>query len=221
LVDAYVNGELSGDTLERFRSVYLSSPVRREKVRFAEALRTVTEREPAKPLARWFQMPRWAFAGLAAASVLVAGFLAWDDAQLRDRVRQARMDQRELRGQLDQAHATPSAPGPILNTVAFVLLPPRRGAERPPELAVPRATDRARFDLQLEADDFPAYQVALRRTSAAEVLWRSGELKSDGNKVTITVPGNLLEPGNYILELSSARPNGEPIGNYVFRVIVK
>ena len=33
LVDAYVRGELSGDTQQRFRSFYLSSPKRREKLR--------------------------------------------------------------------------------------------------------------------------------------------------------------------------------------------
>src|SRR5215468_8031771 len=44
LVDAYVRGELSGDTLERFRSFYLSSPLRREKVRFAQALLPLADR---------------------------------------------------------------------------------------------------------------------------------------------------------------------------------
>jgi hypothetical protein len=38
LVDAYASGELSGETLARFQSTYLSSAARREKVRFAEAL---------------------------------------------------------------------------------------------------------------------------------------------------------------------------------------
>jgi hypothetical protein len=37
LVDAYVSGELAGETLERFESFYLSSERRREKVRFARS----------------------------------------------------------------------------------------------------------------------------------------------------------------------------------------
>ena len=40
LVDAYAKGELSGNKLERFKSFYLASPVRREKVRFAEAFQS-------------------------------------------------------------------------------------------------------------------------------------------------------------------------------------
>jgi hypothetical protein len=40
LVDAYVRGELTGWQLERFQSFYLASPLRREKVKFGNALRT-------------------------------------------------------------------------------------------------------------------------------------------------------------------------------------
>ena len=46
LVDAYVSGTLSGDTLQRFESYYLASPRRREKVRFAASLRAAVARVP-------------------------------------------------------------------------------------------------------------------------------------------------------------------------------
>src|ERR1700723_4427444 len=38
LVDAYASGELSGETLARFQSSYLSSAEGRERVRFPEGL---------------------------------------------------------------------------------------------------------------------------------------------------------------------------------------
>ena len=38
LVDQYVRGELSGETLTRFQDHYLSSPLRRRKVQFAQSL---------------------------------------------------------------------------------------------------------------------------------------------------------------------------------------
>jgi hypothetical protein len=44
LVDAFVRGELSGETLERFRSHYLSVPANQERVRFAETLLTYQKR---------------------------------------------------------------------------------------------------------------------------------------------------------------------------------
>ena len=50
LVDAYVLGELSGETLQQFNSFYLSSPRRREKVKFAQVFHPNAEypalREP-------------------------------------------------------------------------------------------------------------------------------------------------------------------------------
>lgn len=44
LVDSYVRGELKGARLETFKSYYLASPARREKVSFAQALQGFTEK---------------------------------------------------------------------------------------------------------------------------------------------------------------------------------
>ena len=49
LVDAYVSGALEGDILERFESFYLASPLRREKVKFAERLLAAADRASAPP----------------------------------------------------------------------------------------------------------------------------------------------------------------------------
>src|SRR5512143_2454891 len=61
LVDAYVRGELSAETLAKFKSSYLANPERRKRVEIADALRAL-ERPPA-----------FAWRGLAwAAALLVA-----------------------------------------------------------------------------------------------------------------------------------------------------
>ena len=86
LVDAYVNGELAGNELESFRSHYLASPRRREKVDFAKEFRvlaarenavksTTVEKEPRGILGR-FTAPllQW---GFAAATVALAVVSAW------------------------------------------------------------------------------------------------------------------------------------------------
>ena len=44
LVDAYVQGELTGAELEQFKSYYMASPLRREKVQFAQALQVFAEK---------------------------------------------------------------------------------------------------------------------------------------------------------------------------------
>src|SRR5687768_10069375 len=43
LIDSYVQGELGADTLGRFEEYYLSSPVRREKVQFAQAFKEYSD----------------------------------------------------------------------------------------------------------------------------------------------------------------------------------
>ena len=43
LVDAYVQGELAGPELERFRVYYLASPLRRNRLEFAQALSAMEE----------------------------------------------------------------------------------------------------------------------------------------------------------------------------------
>lgn len=95
LVDAYVEGTLSGETLARFKNFYLSSPKRREKVEFAKTLLRFKEKTVAAaaqsdtPRAatgarsqdqalrshvprRWYTVPRLGLQwGFAAAGVLM------------------------------------------------------------------------------------------------------------------------------------------------------
>ena len=51
LVDAYVRGELPPEESARFRSAYLSSPKRRDKVKFAETFLSFQQRVAARPVA--------------------------------------------------------------------------------------------------------------------------------------------------------------------------
>jgi hypothetical protein len=119
LVDSYARGELSGEALEQFKSFYLSSPHRREKIAFAETLyarelrtaeaagrasqavpvqRFAETREVSLRRSPWriFSVPRvglqWGFAGAAAAMALVAGFLFLEVGQLKQQVSGARSE---------------------------------------------------------------------------------------------------------------------------------
>jgi hypothetical protein len=120
LVDAYVRGELSGDTLAKFRTVYLSSPRRRQKVACAESLYllekaqpAVSQVVPARP--SWlslFTFPRFALAG-GLAMLLAISALWIDNLHLRDSMRQATTDraalqqrERDLQAQLSDEHAS-------------------------------------------------------------------------------------------------------------------
>jgi hypothetical protein len=129
LVDAYVRGELSGQTLEKFQAFYLSTVKRREKVRFAESLFAFEKKSaidgcgapvaPAQEERRevrsswrsFLIIPRWGFAA-AATMLAVAGFLALDNVRLYNEMSRAQADravlqQREhdLQARLDEQHA--------------------------------------------------------------------------------------------------------------------
>ena len=214
LVDAYVRNELSGETLDRFRSFYLTSPLRREKVKFAETLLGLSvhgSQSSGGWFAASFTIPRWSLAASLAAGLLIAGFLVYDNAQLRRQIDQAQL---EAGAAASGRHAAAPAP----SQVAMVLRPPLRGGGPIPELAVPQGADRAVFALKLEGEDFPAYEVALKDTSGSPSLWRSEELKSANGVVSVSAPASLLRAGDYVLQLSPG-PNSEPLANYVFRVV--
>src|SRR5689334_22723866 len=100
LVDAYVRGRLDDLTRSRFERVYLVTPKRREKVKFARQLSATLDRlapGPAPAIATaattsswrgWFErlVPRtsigWTLATAAAALVIVCGALLFQTARL-------------------------------------------------------------------------------------------------------------------------------------------
>jgi hypothetical protein len=276
MVDAYVRGRLSGDTLQKFRARYLSSAKRREKVRFAQSLyhfegkhftqaAATGESVPAQESRslfspgswRSFAFPAWIAAG-ALAMMLAIGLLFIDNLQLRNRMSQANADrqqliqrERDLQARLDQVHASDAGVAaelaqvqkslaeleqaspnrnpatrssfPPLGVVAFTLAPQLRGATQMPHLSLPPGTTRVDLHLDLESNDYPQYQVALKSLGADQIVWQSGKLKAEtkGQRgaVLVSMPAGLLKPGTYQLELTGSQSSGEHefVSSYVFR----
>ncbi|HEX9163978.1 MAG TPA: hypothetical protein VF980_19885 [Thermoanaerobaculia bacterium] len=222
LVDAYVRGEMSGGTLERFRSTYLASPERRKKVVVAKALlalrpaRPVADERPAMARVSRFPIERWALAASLAAIAAGGAYLYFvpRSAPNVPHVVTARNA------------PTPQATrvSPALATVSFVLSPPTRGGTVSlPALAVPAGTQLVNLRLQLESDDFPEYEAALRNLATNEIVWRSAAAKASldgaGSAVGFDLPAGVLKPQNYSIELSGLPQNGraELIASYAFR----
>jgi hypothetical protein len=245
LVDAYVRGDLSGDSLDRFQSHYLASPYRREKVRFAESLRTLCNQAPAAPrqsertARRWWFSPAWTFAAAACLMLLAGGYLIYDNSRLRDQMTRAELDRealqksrRDLQRQIQEQRLPaaeapgnrPPEPSPG-SFMALVLTPQTRGSGPLSAIALPPAAEQAMFQLELESGIFDSYQAVLKDPADGRILWRGGTLKaasgSDGKLVAVSLPGSLLKTQNYSLDLFGVprAGAGEWLGSYAFRVI--
>jgi Tfp pilus assembly protein PilN len=116
LVDAYVRNELSGEDLEQFKSFYLASAKRSQKVEFAAAwvertndaasapsqvkgadsARRSREKRSKGPSAWRAFSPQWGFAGAALVMLLVAGYLLLENAGLRKQMREGQTEQAAL-----------------------------------------------------------------------------------------------------------------------------
>ena len=243
MVDAYVRGELSGETLDRFTSVYLATPARREKVEFARTLMAVLGGGRAPRSQGWLfghlAMPRWAVACAAGIAAIAAGFLINQQQRLQSQVEQLRTSgaalqahERELQKKLEQLASSASPPAGSSNEaapdagamLAVLLPPPARNAARPPIVRIPARTARVAIDMQLEDNDIPIYRVALKDVAGSRILWAGADLKAQTRDrravVAIVLPAPLLKPGRYLLELSSGGAPGVVIGNYVFEVVI-
>jgi len=246
LADAYARGELHGSDLEQFRSTYLTTPRRREGVRFAEALQGLDKnprwdsspegpRVPARMSERapWF---RW---GLAAAVALLAPASVWlalDNRALRGRVTSAESARDELQRDRQSREAEarrpadttpPSAVGspPPLTVATLVLVPQLRSAPRLPTVALAGTTGDLAVQLDLEPVDYPAYGATLVASSGGGPVWRTDRLiaRTVGSRKTIDLrlPAAVLSPQDYLIRVSGvpARGASEIVGEYRFTVV--
>jgi hypothetical protein len=232
LVDAYVRGELAGEMLERFRTYYLASPLRREKVKFAETLLPLSDKRLPVPVLRApvvFLRPVLA----AAACLLLAAGAYWT----YEHSRPAQPSQRDYA--VAGPPAVPAAPVPQeplpappagatpLANILFVLAPPTRSGAKLPVLPLPPGTGSVAFRLELEVNDSPFYRAALKDLAGDKVVWRSDELTTEVIKgipsVFLTVPAALLKTRTYSLDLTGIGASGaaEAIGSYAFRAVRK
>lgn len=125
--------------------------------------------------------------------------------------------------------ATPPPTGSraLTTTMALVLMPQTRSVGPIATLAVPPGIDRALFELRLESNDFPAYQVALKDPGTNRILWQSVQLTvaspAAQPTVNIGVPANLLKPQHYSFELSGRNADGrtEILASYAVQVVAR
>ncbi|PWT82540.1 MAG: hypothetical protein C5B57_08510 [Blastocatellia bacterium] len=269
LVDAYAKGEISGEMLDRFRSHYLSSPARRDKVEFAETLLAYETRRASKAPVRGssfrqaVKLPlrapalQWGLAAAALFTLFATGYLLVSNRRLQHQLTETRAArlaleereqrlQRELNAQraasddraqeLARVRESLAAIGSETGTksqvkssgtLSFVLLAPKRGAGEITTIAIPPGTQTVTFRLELETDDFPRYQIAVKDAETDRIVSQSRSLRAasrgDAKSLSVTISAALLEPKRYAIDLSGVRPEGGSnfIGSYSFRVVIK
>ena len=115
---------------------------------------------------------------------------------------------------------TRSAPPPA----ALVLPPQTRAAGELATIAASLAARPGALELQMDSDDFPQYQVALKDPAMNRVLWRSSWARAkpiaDTPTIAIVIPRGMLNTQRYWLELSGRRAGSgaEIIASYVFQI---
>ena len=239
LIDQYVGGQLSAETLERFRAQYLASPRRREKVRFAETLaayhRTgravVTTPLPETSRAA---LPRWRgpWQLAAAAAVVFAIGAATLMRTVRDRSADSAPRAVTVNPQTaaptqnappnapatatapappDRPAAEPPRPAPIV--AAFILAAPTRGAESA-EIELPRAAERVTLTLMLEDDSFSRYDISINEAASGRSMWKTSGVRSTSSNgshaVVVTLPANMLSSQRYVIDLTGVSAGREP-----------
>jgi hypothetical protein len=139
---------------------------------------------------------------------------------------------REREQPLSDERGRAAATGPVDRTdttsgrtIALVLLPQTRAVAPIPVIAITPGASHVAFELRLESNDFPRYQSALKDPASNRIVWRSGPLTatSDGDTpaVVVTVPGRVLKPQHYSLDLSGLRASGgvEIVGSYAVHIV--
>lgn len=147
------------------------------------------------------------------------------DAETEDELARVRERLAQLEQQVAGQHGKQEPEQRDLKVLAFNVAPQTRGIGHIPTLTVPPGTDYVALTLQLETNDFSAYQAALKNPATGKVVWRSGMLRTGGKGKTvgIRVPASLLNQQNYVVELSGISPGGaaQSVDSYPFRVVTQ
>lgn len=117
-------------------------------------------------------------------------------------------------------------PAPRKITVAsFILAPPVRSASVP-TVTIPKNTSFAAFRLELEADEYDAYQVSLEDRNGQN-LWQIPSVKAQkqgaNNFLNLRFKADLLNADVYTLTVKARKADGttEFFSSYPFRVVLK
>lgn len=222
LVDQYVANQLPEAEIQSFKTNFLSTPERRQKLGFARSLRRyvnegakdraegvksdpggeVAQTGPKKRPAVWFlptQNPILSYAlGVAVLLLVVGAWIATNN------------------------WSTPqTGPGNVLTVVLTPGLTRESGQIK--AVQIPSDTDTLQLQLALASDDYQSYRAELLTSERVTVVVKENlKPESSGDKsINLLVPTRVVKRDDYLLKLAGQRADGtyEDIGGYRFRVL--
>jgi hypothetical protein len=226
LVDAYVAGELEPGDRSAFESHYLSSPLHRDRVASARALRAATL-ERAAPPARQRAGAWTGWLALAAGLLLAAWWVTRPGRPSASVARNAPPSTASAPAATPTSVESPLAPAtpvPRRPVVAAFALSPvlLRGGQPTPVLRIPAGTDELAIALTGERPDgalSPArLDFVIATVEGARVT--EGRLAPRPKGLGVAqVAADRLPPGDYILTvLPRDQPDAAPVSRYFFRI---
>lgn len=222
LIDDYVRGRLTRRQRRQFETYFLSTPERRDKLEFAFSLLNLIPESRNQMLDRvmaritflndqvnqLFKSPIFQ-TGLATAVVVLIITIAWLLVQFKQKL----TEQQSLK--------------PLL--VSFNLLPGTYREDKSSVIHSPFIiTNNVQLvQLRLEVwseETYESYRAMLKAPSGEEI-WQQNLLKlqttNRGNFIVLMLPQNLFSDGEYEIELSGKKLQGEfkNIGYYYFKIV--
>jgi hypothetical protein len=246
LIDDYLLGSLTHEEQNGFKTHFLSTEERRQRLAFASALMEYARKQPAEEFSAgraflhrgiravlsWKQV---AVVG-AAASVLLAVLAGFQQLQLRRQAQvasEARNELTRLRGELDSRSSGAAQPGgPSTDSfanpqIAADWMPEIEFAFStrsvyPPSLRIPPHAQVVRINVKLSMPLAVRYREVLV-ASNGDQLWAQefpASILAATKESTIVLPTSILPPGSYhlLLERASADDHFEESEDWVFLV---
>ena len=246
LIDDYLLGSLTHEEQNGFKTHFLSTEERRQRLAFASALMEYARKQPDEEFSvgptflhrSMRAVLSWKQAALvgAAASVLLAVLAGFQQLQLRRQgqiASEARNELTRLRAVLDSTSSGAAQPGgPSTDSIGNTQIAADRmpaiefafstRSVYPPSLRIPPHAQFVRINVKLSMPLATRYREVLV-ASNGEHLWAQefpALILPATKESTIVVPTSILTPGNYHLRLetASAEEHFEQSADWVFRV---
>jgi hypothetical protein len=208
LRDAFVRGELTGRDRDDFERHLLQTPRQNEETVLARHLTEVLDR-PGLRMAARTPRPVWWLAVAAAAMVVIAVWLGFDNRKLRQELDALRRSVPAPRAARPSLIPAPSPEIASLYLAGIVL----RRSEALPELVLSPTAQLVRLEADTELDG--ALRAELENPSGARV-WALPLPPKTSSPIRIWLPADALSAGTYTLRLTAAAPERQAV--YRFRV---